>query len=273
MGSQSFSLGENPAVRRNHVSQWLAGGTTLAGSLAAAGTASAEIVQITLPGNEVYANVHVLTDNTYDDLTGDGIGDLGGSNSFYFVPSGKRGVRGRVANNILRVDHVSSTTRSIYYNVRVGYLTSSTKIDPASVRNFVPVRFTDASINGGVPTEGLLEVLGENINRFEHRIQLVRLVFDDANPSRPEVKLGQVFPEWNSPMSLNSPSKAVSDKLERKIAALERKLRQIKARNRNNSPRLNFYRMPANVVRQIAELEKQIAGLKRKLAPSRATPF
>lgn len=174
-------------------------------------------------------------------------------------------MRGRAANHILRADHISSTTRNVYYNVRVGNVTASTQLDAQSVRNFVPVTFSDANINGGAPTEGLLEILGENINRFEHRIRLVRLVFDDASPSRPLVKLNEVFAEWGAPPVTATATDTATRKIERKIAMLERKIRQIRTRTRVNSPRLNFYRMPAGAVRQINELEREIATLKRRL--------
>lgn len=253
-----------PASAR--LNRWLLG----TAALGAAGTASAEVVQITLSGNEISANGPNLTDNTNSDVTGDGNADLGSSSSFYFNPSGEAGISGRIAGERVRarVTTFSSISfTSTTYSVWVGS-TSDSGGSPQSIKGFILVRFTDARINGGVPTEGLLEVFAENLSFNEHRIELVRLIFDDADPNLPKVILENPFPEWADSAALTTPVPTTSapGKIERKIAALERKIRQIRANSPQNAPRLNFYKLQAARLRQIAAYERQIAALKRKLA-------
>lgn len=253
-----------PASAR--LNRWLLG----TAALGAAGTASAEVVQITLSGNEISANGSILTDNTNDDVTGDGIGDLGTSSSFFFNPSGEAGIAGRIAGERVRARaSTSSTTSSTFttYSAWVGSA-SNTGGSPQTTRGLIPIRFTDARINGGATTEGLLEVLAENLSFEEHRIEIVRVIFDDEDTNRPEGLLSTVYPEWADSAALTTPVPTTSapGKIERKIAALERKIRQIKANSPQNAPRLNFYKLQAARLRQIATYERQIAALKRKLA-------
>lgn len=258
-------VSESSPLQPGAIRQWLAGSATVAGSLAAAGSASGEVVQITLSGNEISASGTVLTDNTNDDVTGDGIGDLGSSSSFYFRAAGSAGIRGRIAGQVVRASF-SSSTFSGYFNVRVG-TSSSSGGSPESLRNFIPIRFTDARINGGATTEGYLEVFAENLSESDHRIELVRLIFDDADTDLPSAGLRDSFPEWIDLSATSMPLATAggAGKIERKIAALERKIRQIKANSPQNAPRLNFYKLQAARLRQIAIYERQIAALKRKL--------
>ena len=136
-----------------------------------------------------------------------------------------------------------------------------------TIRNFIPIRFTDARINGGATTEAFLEVLAENLSFQEHRIEIVRVIFNDEDTNLPKALLSTTYPEWADSATLTPPipTSSAPGKIERKIAALENKIRQIKKNARLNSPRLNFYRLSPGALRQIAALERQIAVLKRKL--------
>ena len=49
----------------------------------------------------------------------------------------------------------------------------------------IPLKFTDAKINNGAQTNGLLEVRAFSTSKTLHTVQLVRLVFDDASTAQP----------------------------------------------------------------------------------------
>ena len=48
-----------------------------------------------------------------------------------------------------------------------------------------PILFTDTRINGGVATEAWVEVNAYNTSSTNHTVALSRLIFDDANATRP----------------------------------------------------------------------------------------
>src|SRR5690606_1758897 len=77
----------------------------------------------------------------------------------------------------------SNTQNAGYYNWARGneYGTGN----KAGQSGLVPVTFTDARINGGQPTHGLLEVRAFSTSQTEHTVRLVRLVFDDASTAAP----------------------------------------------------------------------------------------
>lgn len=136
--------------------------------------------------------------------------------------------------------------------------------DPLTQRNFIRVSFTDARINGGVETNALLEIRAANIDFDTHEIEIVRVVFDDANPGEKfEASLELQYPLWGK-IANSVPLPQTTSRLEKKIAALEKKIRKAKAAARPNTPRLNFYGAQASRIRQIAALERQLAALKRK---------
>jgi hypothetical protein len=287
---KSSALPTVPILPEGTVPRWLAGGATLAGSALIAGTASAGTVQIDLAGNEASTSGSILTDNSYGDLTGDGSDDLGTSSSLSFGPlksGGPRvGIRGYVAgqpvgasygSNFVSGIEASSQVSSIVikkaFGAYVGKTGGSPQATPTTTRAFVPVSFTDAQINNGAKTGGLLEVVAENISATEHRIQLVRLVFDDESTDSPVADVETQYPAYYDPRiayneALQRNFTAAKIRLTKRIAALEAQIKTLKSTAKPNGPRLNFYGMTAQKVRQIAALNRQIAILKRRIGKS-----
>ncbi len=184
---------------------------TLASAAAAlAPPAAAATVQITLADNLFSSS----SDNLNGDLTGDTDSD------FPFIT-------GTPVSQV-RAQATPFTTMSRVYKVRVelspsfwigsaGYFFKKTNGVPQSgngyratigfstargpglqdLRELLPVSFTDSRVNGGSPTGGLLEVRAFNTSKTEHTIQLLRLVFDDADTSEPSgVLVGDTKPEF-----------------------------------------------------------------------------
>jgi len=294
---KSSALPIIPTLPDGTLPRWLAGGATLAGSALLAGTASAGTVQIDLTGNEASTSGSILTDNSYGDLTGDGSDDLTGSSSLSFFALNEGGSRvGKTGGSqvgirwYVAVRSVGASYSSIFGSAIEGTSQGSASVKKAffasigksrpipqaartSARAFVPVTFTDALINDGAATEGLIEVVAENISETEHRIQLVRLVFDDENTDGPEANVETQYPPFYDPriaytQDLQRNFKGSKNRLKKRVAALESQIKKLKATARPNAPRLNFYGMTAQRVRQIAALNRQLAILKRRLRRS-----
>jgi len=294
---KSSALPTLPTLPEGTLPRWLAGGATLAGSALLAGTASAGTVQIDLTGNEASTSGSILTDNSYGDLTGDGSDDLTGSSSLSFFAlktggsrvgktGGSRvGIRGYVAGRSVGASYGSIFGSAIEgtsqgsASVKKAFFASIGKSRPiqqaarTSARAFVPVTFTDALINDGAATEGLIEVVAENISETEHRIQLVRLVFDDENTDGPEANVETQYPPFFDPriaytQDLQRNFNGAKSLLKKRVAAIESQIKKLKATAKPNTPRLNFYRTTAQRVRQIAALNRQLTILKRRLGRS-----
>jgi hypothetical protein len=258
------SLSSSPRLNR-----WLLG-TAAVGSAAAA---QAEIVQIDLVGNQASVDGPNFVNNTYADFTGDGVDEFT-SSSFYFGTrvEGTFGLRGNIGGNnvgALARSTTSSTTSSTFTSTTflayVGSNTSTSVGSPRSARGFIPVSFTDARINGGARTNALVEVRAANLDFDSHVVEIVRLVFDDANPAGPSgADLDTQYRLWGN-IADSFPVASTKSKLAKKIAALEKQIRKLKASGSPNPPRSNFYRTQANRIRLIASLERRLAALKRKL--------
>jgi hypothetical protein len=263
------------------LNRWLLG-TAAFGSATAV---QAEIVQIDLAGNKASIDGSNFVNNTSADITGDGIDDFD-SSSFYFrqskVKGGGFGVEGAVNGNYVSAfaqrffsrlapstsnvsqGSISTSFSSTEYRVNAGNSMGLRGSTPQTARNFIVVRFEDPRINDGVRTNALLEVRAANLDFDSHEIELVRVVFDDADPeAKFEASLETQYPLWGK-IADSVALPQTTSRLEKKIAALEKKIRQAKAAARPNTPRLNFYRTQANRIRQIAALERQLAALKRK---------
>lgn len=263
------------------LNRWLLG-TAAFGSATAV---QAEIVQIDLVGNKASIDGTSFVDNTSADITGDGIDDFD-SSSFFFqqakVKGSGFGVFGFVASNYLSAlaqrfssiraqatsnvsqGNMSTFSSSTEYRVNAGSSSRLRDSVPLVQRNFIRVSFTDARINGGVKTNALIEVRAANLDFDSHEIELVRVVFDDAEPAaKIEASLDTQYPLWGA-VATSSPLPRTISPLEKKIAVLEKRIRKAKAAARPNTPRLNFYGTQASRIRQIAALERQLAALKRK---------
>ena len=278
MAAPAISSTTSPSPRLN---RWLLG-TAAFGSATAV---QAEVVQIDLAGNKASIDGSTFVNNTSADITGDGIDDID-SSSFYFrqskVKGGGFGVEGAVNGNYVSAlaqrfltrrspstsnvsqGSISTSFSSTEYRVNAGNSTSLRGSTPQTARNFIVVRFEDPRINDGVRTNALLEVRAANLDFDSHEIELVRVVFDDADPvAKIETSLETQYPLWGK-IADSVALPQTTSRLEKKIAALEKKIRKAKAAARPNTPRLNFYGTKASRIRQIAALERQLAALKRK---------
>lgn len=211
----------------------IAGSTTALGAVA--GAAHAETVQISLIGNQLS---HELG-NTLDlDLTGDGIDNLKSSlttartfGSFFAVYFGASTLNN---SRLSAAAHVSTTS----YTARVVGTTTTFQFDnsPLEVSALVPIQFTDARINTGAETNGLLEIRARNISATDHQISLLRLVFDDESTDEPtDAMVGGTKPEWVAPVVVPEfvdTAAIEKSKLQRNVKKLKRSLR--KARRKGN---------------------------------------
>jgi hypothetical protein len=242
------------------LNRWLLG----TAALGSASAAQAEVVQIDLVGNEAYVNGTNFVDNTYADFTGDGFAEFS-TGSFYFDNrvKGDFGVAGQIGRDYLRALASETFSSSIEYNVGVGS-DSTSGGTPKTLRGMIPVTFSDARINGGAMTNAYLEVRATNLDFDSHKIELVRLVFDDAEPEAQFRLSDEQYPLWGN-IATSMPLTGTKSRIEKKIAALERQIRQLKKQSTTAGPRLNFSGGKVAILRQIAALERQIAALKRRL--------
>ena len=271
----------SPSPSSPRLNRWLLG-TAAFGSATAV---QADIVQIDLAGNKASIDGMNFVNNTFADITGDGTDDFDSSNFFFErakVKGGGFGVFGYIAGYYVSAlaqrfssvraqstsnvsqGNLSTFSSSTEYRVNAGSSARLRDPDPLTQRNFIPVSFTDARINGGVKTNALLEVRAANLDFDSHEIELVRVVFDDAEPgAKFEASLDTQYPLWGA-VATSSPLPRTISPLEKKIAVLEKRIRKAKAAARPNTPRLNFYGTQASRIRLIAALERKLAVLKRK---------
>lgn len=266
------------------LNRWLLG-TAAFGSATAV---QAEIVQIDLVGNKASIDGGNFVNNTYADITGDGIDDFT-SGRFFFQPTKGKGfevkgvgigVEGGIASNYFNAFAIRSlipnapSTSNVSQGITTTFSSTDFQVDagngrvngstPQAARNFIQVSFEDPRINDGVRTNALLEVRAANLDFDSHEIEIVRVVFDDADPvAKFEASLELQYPLWGN-IANSVPFAQTGSQLEKKIAALEKKIRKAKATARPNTPRLNFYGAQASRIRLIAALERQLAALKRK---------
>ena len=227
----------SPRLSSSRSQPWLAG-MTVGASGALVGAANAEIVQITLSDN--FMNMSL--DSLQRDLTGDAIEDIEDWTRVVYTNKGTS--RGRyISRNRLSlysgslrlarargtyyVD-LSSSTSSRTYNVAVGTNTSGGLSVSGDVTDFVEVEFTDSRINGGAKTMGYVEIRARNLSVSNQRIELIRLVFNDADTGPPVGAVaGGTDPEW-----VYTPPPVVTKETDnsKKIRLLEKRIRNWKRR-------------------------------------------
>ncbi len=162
----------------------------ITGGLAGAGHAAT--VQITLTGNMISGNGG---NQLNADLTGDSMDDVMLGSTVYrrgyayaVVNGGYIFARSSVEGNNVDPSFASG-------GVGAGYASGSGQVSATYLN---PITFTDTAINGGMTTEGYLEVyafvnpppglVGLNGNEQFNGpvVQFTRLVFDDENTMRPD---------------------------------------------------------------------------------------
>jgi len=250
--------------------RWIAGGAALAGA-SVAGTVSAALVQIDLIGNVASTSVFTLDNRSQRDLTGDGIDDLAGTGDLsFFVNKGGPGIVGLVAGvkvTAFSTISTSSILESFVAGVGPNQISGAA---PGSVRDFIPVTFSDGRIHGGAPTPGFIEVLASNLGGSGHEIRLVRLVFDEttrAAPGKPSP--GSVFPQWVDQSAWNLPpasdGRAARLRLTRQIASLKSVIAVLRAKARRTPPFKPSAIMNRAALQQLSALQRRLFALERRL--------
>lgn len=230
---------------------WKVAGSTTA--IGAAGAAHAGTVQIELTNNQIS---HSLGNTVFSDLTGDGVDDLksvtanASSNTTTYVAF----LKAKSQNDGVFSASARFSSPNKYSAYIFGFPGTSTTA-PTNVRELVPIAFTDSRINGGAQTNGLLDIRCENLDRADHQVILIRLIFDDANTAEPtDVDVRDPEAHWVDPTpALQAARAAEIAGLNRKLKALKKKLR--KAKRSGNRNRL------AKARRQIRTVRKQLRSL------------
>lgn len=211
----------------------MAGMAAAAGS-ALAGSAEAEVVQITLNETVTFQDISLDTD-----FTGDGIAenffvqrintDTGGTTTIQ-----RRGVRvsgtgGVLGSAYARRELDGSTMTSFVVELSGTRYADSV---PEFVNRFVSFRFTDARINGGEETRGVFYMEASNSAFTEHEILIARLIFDDADPEGNfDVNQAITYPEWVDPVpALRAALKSKIRKLKKKIAKAKKSGKKAKVK-------------------------------------------
>ena len=233
----------------------MAGSAAAIGTAGAAGVALAGTVQITQIDNFASMSSGAPpVDSLKKDLTGDGVNDL--VNLGYRTRSTVRStglMTGTYAiSHYLRV--VSFTgpgsgastavnlgfAGEIYRSVLGSYYSTSYRATAGSggdtgstfqdVLGHITVSFRDSRINGGITSNALLEVRSRNTGRTDHRIDLVRLIFDDSSTAAPIGILpgDPDFPEFVAPADTT----AQKAKLKKQIKKLTKKQKAAKKRGK-----------------------------------------
>ncbi len=159
---------------KSHV---LLAGTFTTGLVA---SASAATVQITLTGNMVST---AGGNQLRADITGDSIADITFANTVNRASS----LYIRINGGLLFAGF-SSASFGADAQFAIGGVGTATAFNRPSAQNLNylnPITFTDSRINGGVMTNGWLQVNAFNSTRTDQTLALTRVIFDDASTTRP----------------------------------------------------------------------------------------
>lgn len=236
-----------------------------------ASIADAGTVQITQVGNFVSTTQGVQIDQ---DLTGDTIDDspkFRARETTYRATFGVELYRSSIsAFSILpvigRATYSTSTfTYQVFVNNGSTFTNKATSAvsagSPNTLSTFFPVQFTDARINAGQETNGLIEVVATSTSKTDHVVEIIRLVFDDESTAEPEdATLGGTKPEFdpNPPVTVaNDPGdaglQALKTQLQKKIKKLEKKAKKAKKRGQKGKAK--------KFKKKIKKLKKRLASL------------
>ena len=175
-----------PMLSSSNLSRWkrITSSSAMIGA-AAASSASARTVQITLQNEQATASTTSASNTFTGDFTGDGVNDVpswgGSAFSGPAVPvTGFKAYLRTVATftgpQTGRVGFASVSGVSAGQQQNAG--------NPVSNSALIPFVFTDARINGGAATNAWLEVNASN-TATSATVRAVRSVFDDASTARP----------------------------------------------------------------------------------------
>ena len=158
----------------------MTGSSIAIGAAAAASSASARTVQITL-ANEQATGQTVGGNNTFTgDFTGDNLNDVpslggnfGSGNGIFFGALNSYTAGNAFAGTVASAGAVGV---AIEAQVQLG--------NPVTLSSLIPFVFTDARINGGAATGAFFEVRVSN-TATTATVRVLRTVFDDASITRP----------------------------------------------------------------------------------------
>lgn len=234
--------------------RWLAGTAAAVGSAAFAGKAEAKTVQITLNETRTFNDISALN----NDVTGDGVDEFDfrvvrlNTNTASATSSQYRGIQifdGSVflahAFAVRRIFPASSTSTKYFAVVQSSTSSGAT---PQFIQRFALVRFTSSRINGGQETVGYIYFRAYNDGFTDHTVEMVRLIFDDADPDGPgAISDAEVYPEWVDPILIQRAF------LLSKIRKFKKKLRLAKRKDRKAKVR--------RLKKKIRKLKRQVAAL------------
>jgi hypothetical protein len=164
--------------------KWLPSAMAIAATTA---SSQAATVQITLLGNKVSTTGG---NQLNADLTGDGGIDIAidKNGAIDKILYATWGVAVWVKSGGAAYANQSSGTFNVnakIFSGALGDLSPKRGYSPLSQRALNPISFSDARVNGGLLTEGWLEVHAFNTSATNHTVQFTRLIFDDASVTRP----------------------------------------------------------------------------------------
>jgi hypothetical protein len=161
--------------------------------------AGAATVQITNFGNYVSAMGSTFFEN---DLSGDGSDDVGWGVFFgqtnpapnyfsYFAGLGDGRRRTLpVEANLAGVVNASTSGSADPFFAKVGGISPYTNATTGFAKGHISIQFTDARINGQVPTSALVEIIASSDRTTPGtgtadgtRVTITRLIFDDSDPT------------------------------------------------------------------------------------------
>ena len=222
--------------------------------------ASAAPVQISQSGNLYSPTVGV--DNTAPDLKADLTGDMQadlpglwfGTWSTSAVYGAQIRVNGSLGSVIGQASFDDGSFRAFAgTGSNLGY--ASVYGTPNSdVRGFFEISFMDANINGGNATQGFVEIKVSNTSQKQHTIELIRLVFDDANTNYSgSLTPGGNLPEFGdvTPPPTGGGTPTASDSNQTLKTSLTNKIKKLKKKLKKTKNK---------------KLKKKIKKLKKKLA-------
>lgn len=253
--------------------KWMAGSGIVAGA-AAATTADAGVVQISLSNNQITSGgANAIS----ADITSDGKVDLPELIASTAVSSHRTSSYGsrnysRTRNSATvyssgpvfkffaaanHVKGVSSTTGSgaTYPYSRFGAFaggyntvySTQTGLTPQSARGLTAVTFTDARINGGAPTAGFVETSAFNTSLTSHTVQMVRTIFNDSSTAAPGgVVAGGLNREFDPTIY------AQRTKAEKDIKKLKKKIKKVKKTSKAKAKKLK---------KKLKKLNKKLTAL------------
>lgn len=231
----SLSLKSNVSRDDRSAWPWLTGTAGILGA-ALSPEAHGEIVQITQVGNSVETVSGVFDDSNLDaDFTGDEMDDPATFNAAYATVGLHRRIRFDLSNTVSALNYLtvgySDGNGGLF---RIGKPPLQQNNGVAFTRSYLfPIVFTDSRINNGDVTEAFMQVTASHQNSNSFSVELIRLIFDDENTTRPGASIGTTYPEWQEatppPPTMNIDS-AVIDiiVLKKQIKKAKKKIKKAK---------------------------------------------